>query len=98
METLYRGGNVGNQTVTGVLTKLSTVTKVEDRPIYGRDLKSALGILNMTVLYKKKHNQSSATVEKARKSFMDVASNLLDPLNAEIWQGLGKVKFDTQNI
>ena len=93
MKALYDAGYVENQTVTGVLTKLATVTKVADRPINSRDLEITLGILNMTVLYNKKYKNFKATNEKARKSFIKTSSNLLDPLNAKTWQSLEKVKI-----
>lgn len=59
-------------------------------PIYGRDLEIAVGILNKTL----QQNLELLNQESVR-SYVSVASNLVDPVNSLTWRRLRKVGLET---
>ena len=84
-------GNSSNQTINGILDKLAVLTQPEEGPVHDRDLKTAVTILNKTLEYNSNQKNTAAVDKNNRQNFINVASNLLNPLNIGAWQHLRKV-------
>jgi hypothetical protein len=70
---------------SGLLEKLNNATRTKYHAptgrLYGGDLKVAVSIL--TILVNDNHLDNST--EKDQQNFLDICSNILDPINSNSW-------------
>ena len=91
------GGLHSDLNVGQVLSKLSNITQPRNdsfsRPakIYGGDLVIAMDILSQTAEYNARFGNVSS--KEDFQNYVEVASNLLEPVNRRTWRDLDRVSL-----